>query len=173
MSYFSRFPVNVYDFSELGQDPLELLVADITTNVRVKTEILSNIVYYNEYDIKEGETPEILSEKFYGTPYLHWAIMLINERYDYLTDFPMSLVNIEAYIVDKYGAANVDNIHHYEDSKGQWVNDDYINPAGVADAIPITNYEYEVAINETKRRIKMVPPEIMGEVLRKFRELLK
>lgn len=173
MSYFAKFPLTVYDFSELGENPLELLVSDVTTNVRVKTEILQNILYYNEYDIKEGETPEILSEKFYGTPYLHWAIMLINERYDYLSDFPQPLVSLESYITDKYGYANINNIHHYEDSKGNWVNSDYVNPAGVADAIPLTNYEYEVVVNENKRRIKMIPPEIMGEVLRKFRELLK
>jgi hypothetical protein len=173
MSYFNNFPLNVYDFSELGQDKQEILVSDIITNVRVKTEILQNIVFYNEYDIRDGETPEIISEKFYGTPTLHWAIMLINERYDYLMDFPATLPVLEAYITDKYGVANINNIHHYEDSKGNWVNSDYINRAGVADATPMTNYEYEVAINESKRRIKMVPPEIMGEVLRRFREILK
>jgi hypothetical protein len=173
MTYFSRFPLEVYDFSEFGEDKKEILVSDIITNVRVRTELLQNIVYYNEYDIREGETPEIISEKFYGTPLLHWAIMLINERYDYLQDFPLSLVNLEAYINDKYGVANIDNIHHYQDSTGQWVNSDYINPAGIADAIPITNYEYEVTLNEDKRRIKIVPPEIMSEVLRKFREILK
>lgn len=173
MSYFNKFPLDVYDFSEFGQEKLEILVSDIITNVRIKTELLQNIVYYNEYDIRDGETPEIISEKFYGTPFLHWAIMLINERYDYLSDFPMALVNLEAYINDKYGVANINNIHHYQDSNGQWVNSDYVNPAGVADAIPITNYEYEVTLNENKRRIKIVPPEIMGEVLRRFREILK
>lgn len=173
MTYFSNFPITVYDFSEFGEESQSYLVSDIITNVRVKTELLQNIVYYNEYDVKDGETFEIISEKFYGTPYLHWVLMLVNERYDYLTDLPMTLPALEAFIDDKYGTANINNIHHYETSTGLWVNSDYVNPAGVADAIPITNYEYEVYINETKRRIKVVAPEVMGEVFRKFREILK
>lgn len=173
MSYFKNFPLVVYDFSEFGQVAKEILVSDIVTNVRLKTELLSKIVYYNDYDVRDGETPEIISEKFYGTPFLHWIIMLVNERYDYIYDFPMQQGALEVYINDKYGIANINNIHHYETADGLWVNSDYVNPAGVADATPITNYEYEVNVNETKRRIKVVPPEIVGEVFRQFREIMK
>lgn len=173
MSYFSNLPLIAYDFSEFGEESQTYLVSDILTNVRVKSELLKNIVYYNEYDIRDGETLEIISEKFYGTPFLHWVLMLVNERYDYLTDMPMSLSVLEGYINDKYGSANINNVHHYETSTGLWVNSDYVSPAGVADAIPKTNYEYEVDKNESKRRIKVIPPEVMGEVFRQFRELLK
>ena len=90
MSYFKNFPVAVIDFSELGEEPKEYLISDIITNVRVKSDLLTNLTYYEEYDIRDGETPEIISEKFYGTPFYHWVIMLVNERYDYIFDFPFS-----------------------------------------------------------------------------------
>jgi hypothetical protein len=89
MSYFKNFPVAVVDFSEFGEEPKEYLISDIITNVRVKTNLFANLTFYEEYDIRDGENPEIISEKFYGTPYYHWIIMLTNERYDYINDFPL------------------------------------------------------------------------------------
>lgn len=172
MSYFKNFPVAVIDFSDLGEEPKEYLISDIITNVRMKSQLFTNLTYYEEYDIRDGETPEIISEKFYGTPYYHWIIMLTNERYDYINDFPLSQKQLEEYIDQKYGATKND-IKHYVSSTGFVVMSDYVNDLGVADALPITNFEYEVEQNELKRRIKIIPPDILGEVLRQFREILK
>ncbi len=172
MSYFKNFPVAVIDFSDFGEEPKEILISDIITNVRIRSELFTNLTYYEEYDIREGETPEIISEKFYGTPYYHWIIMLTNERYDYINDFPLGQKQLEEYIAEKYGAT-ADNIRHYVSTAGYIVMSDYVNDNGVADATPVTNYEYEVEQNESKRRIKIIPPDILGEVLRQFREILK
>lgn len=87
--YFKDFPQFLYDFN-YGNGVIKTdVVKDITRNVRVRKEILSNITIFDEYDIIDGETPEIISEKFYGTPDYHWVIMLANERYDWSSDFPL------------------------------------------------------------------------------------
>lgn len=172
MSYFKYFQTEVVDFSQFGEEPMPYLISDIITNVRVKSDIFNNIVYYQEYDIRDGETPEMISEKFYGSPYYHWIIMLTNERYDYIQDFPMTQVSLEAYIDAKYGAEK-DSIKHYVTVDGNVVMSDYVNPLGVADATPMTNYDYELSVNESKRRLKIIPADILGEVLRSFREALK
>jgi|688.fasta_scaffold35525_8 hypothetical protein len=172
MSYFKNFPVAVVDFSEFGEEPKEYLISDIITNVRVKTNLFANLTFYEEYDIRDGENPEIISEKFYGTPYYHWIIMLTNERYDYINDFPLPQKQLEVFIDEKYGAA-ANNIRHYISTAGYIVMSDYVNELGVADATPVTNFEYEVDKNESKRRIKIIPADILGEVIRQFREILK
>lgn len=171
MSYFQYFPTIVVDFSERGDSPKQYLVSDIITNVRAKVELLTNLITYETYSIQDGETPEIISEMYYGSPMYHWVIMLVNDKYDYLNDFPMTQSALEAYVASKY--EDFDAIHHYETSDGFVVNSDYINPQGVADAQPVTNYEYEEAINESKRTIKLIPPQLLGEVLSQFREILK
>lgn len=171
MSYFTYFPTIVVDFSERGGDPKRYLVSDIITNVRAKVELLSNLVTYESYVIQDGETPEMISELYYGSPMYHWVIMLVNDKYDYLNDFPMNQVSLESFVASKY--EDPDAIHHYQTSDGFVVNSDYINPSGVADAQPVTNYEYEEAINESKRTIKLIPPQLLGEVLSQFREILK
>ena len=62
--YFSNFPKIVYDF-DLSNGTDYKIVTDITQNVRLRKQILENISLYDYYDIGEGETPEIISEKFY------------------------------------------------------------------------------------------------------------
>jgi hypothetical protein len=58
---------------------------------------------YDSYDIRDGETPEIIAEKLYGSSQYHWVIMLCNQRYNYLDDFPIASYELEQHIRDKYG----------------------------------------------------------------------
>lgn len=113
--YFSNFQKIYYDFPvKANQDNSLFVLTDITSNVRVRKEILENITLYDEYDILDGETPELIAEKIYGNAEYHWVIMLVNQRYDYLKDFPMSVGELYEYVNDKYGAAQRDAVHHYE-----------------------------------------------------------
>ena len=80
MTYFTKFPQIYYDFKVGGvNDPSTLMVIrDITHNVRIRKEVLSNVVLYDYYHIQDGETPEIISEKVYGSPLYHWVTLLVN-----------------------------------------------------------------------------------------------
>jgi hypothetical protein len=86
--YFKQFPKFLYDFNADGTN-FTNIVRDITKNVRFRKEVLENVTLYDEYDIVDGETPEIIAEKIYGNPEYHWIIMLANQRYDWLNDFPV------------------------------------------------------------------------------------
>jgi len=87
--YFKEFPEFLYDFRYGPYETKTSIVKDITRNVRFRKEVLENITVFDEYDIVDGETPEIIAEKIYGNPEYHWIIMLANQRFDYLTDFPL------------------------------------------------------------------------------------
>ena len=162
--YFKNFDKIYYDFEITGKHQLHI-VTDITKNLRFKKEILSNITVYDEYDIRDGETPEIIAEKIYGNPNYHWIIMLVNERYDYLNDFPLSTYNLEQHITQKYGVGNEYDTHHYVDLKGFTV--DSTNPQ----ATSVSNYQYEDDLNESKRRIKIVSASLINTILRNFDSL--
>ena len=101
-SYFKDFPQYLYDFNYGNNKTKTKVVVDITRNIRFKQEILSNIALYDEYDIVDGETPEIISEKFYGTPEYHWVIMMANEKYDYRNDFPIIEPILQKHIAESY-----------------------------------------------------------------------
>lgn len=162
--YFEKFPIIYYDFDINGQRTVKL-IRDITINVRIRKEILDLISIYDEYDIMENETPEIISEKVYGSPIYHWVIMLCNQRYDYVNDFPLSTRDFEKYVREKYGD-NVSGIHHYVNEAGYTINSD------VSGAIPITNYNYEMELNESKRRIKLISSKNLFKILAQFRSLV-
>lgn len=119
--YFKEIPQMYYNFNLGGVDQLTI-VKDITHNVRFRKEILSNITLYDEYDIRDGETPEIIAERIYGNPNYHWIIMLLNERYDYITNFPLSYPELISHTEQKYGVGNINGIHHYLDYQGNLVD---------------------------------------------------
>ena len=99
--YFKEFPQFLYDFN-YGDRIKTSLVTDITRNVRVRKEILENVTLFDEYDIIDGETPEIISEKLYGTPEYHWVVMLANGKYDYRSDFPLQESVLQKHIATVY-----------------------------------------------------------------------
>lgn len=113
--YFNNFPKIYYDFpTKEGQDNTLHILTDITQNVRIRKEVLDNITLYDEYDMLDGETPEMVAEKIYGNAEYHWIIMLANQRYDYLKDFPMSSGELYQFVERKYGEDNIYEVHHYE-----------------------------------------------------------
>lgn len=101
MAFFDDFPLITYLYNINGREELRV-VKDITRNIRVKKAILANILLYEDYDIIDGDTPERIAEKIYGDPTLHWVIMLTNDRFSNITDFPLSNTQLERYVEKKY-----------------------------------------------------------------------
>ena len=100
--YFKEFPKFFYDFKDSNGNPDMRVVRDITRNVRFRKEILENVTFFDEYDIQDGETPEIIAEKVYGNPKYHWVIMLMNQKWDYISDFPLEETTLQKEIVRKF-----------------------------------------------------------------------
>lgn len=169
--YFDKFPLIYYVFDQNNTEVTKI-VRDITLNVRLRKQLLSNITLYDYYDIQEGETPEIIASKIYGSPEYHWIIMLVNERFDYKSDFPMDQHTLNNYIIDKYGPNESDwyNIHHYEDEDGFIVP---YNPDYAINLNAISNYDYEVKLNDSKRQIKLIHPKLVGQILRQYGDIMK
>lgn len=259
--YFEKFPKILYDYN-IG-DKLEYkVVTDITRNMRVLKEVLSNVTLYDEYDMIDGETPEIVADKFYGSTSYHWVIMMVNERYDYKNDFVLPTYELEQYIIEKYGYTTISfnssstftvevgsniifyndhpfntgdavrydvgtgtaigglingklyyiinvssnqlklastranallgteisftslgsglqelrmnnqlNVHHYEDINGLIVNEVNEDVYGASvPAYPVSNYEYELKLNESKRRIKLIAPALLSTIIKNFND---
>ena len=171
--YFAKFPIITYPF-EIDGKLVSKQITDITLNVRIIKSILQNITSYDEYDLKEGETIEMISEKAYGSPLYHWVIMIANERYDYVNDYPLSQYELEQYVLRKYGSwPDAQDTHHYIDDNGNIVNYENKDVFGITTTIhSVSNYEYESQINESKRRIKLISPENLFRIMAQFKSLI-
>jgi hypothetical protein len=163
--YFKDFPKFLYDFNYDANTNKTSVVTDITRNVRFRKELLSSITFFDEYDIVDGETPEIIAEKIYGNAEYHWIIMLANDRYDYLSDFPLPEPQLVRHIEKLYGA-NANGIKHYVDARGFTVNSDFPG------AVPETFDTHERRINESKRKIKIIAPQLVNTILKNFKDSL-
>lgn len=188
MSYFINFPTIGYNFELNGKITI-VAIKDIALNVRVRKEILENITLFDEYDIEDNETFDIISEKLYGKPIYHWTIMLLNQRFDYRKDFPLTSIQLIKYCEQKYGEDKVYDQHiifgnlHYEDRDGNTVqkltevqfaalypDDSYIEYSREFESI--SNFEYEDRLNESKRRIKVLNPAMIDKVVSDIQRLL-
>lgn len=155
--------------STATQETTLQILTDITTNVRVRKEVLENVTLYDEYDILEGETPEMIAEKIYGNPELHWVIMIVNQRYDHYRDFPLTTRELEQHCANTYGADNINSVHHYErngiitealatmkipnDVYSQIKINDFITNSSIANAKIMTNV-HEFSLSNAKNKDK-------------------
>ena len=88
------------------------IVTNLLRRVAVRAKVKTNTLMFDTYDVKEGETPEIIADKFYDDPQLHWVIMLVNNVTDRYHDWPMNEQQFSTFVNEKY--SNPDGIHHYE-----------------------------------------------------------
>lgn len=172
--YFQNFPIIYYEYDINGKSELKL-VTDITTNVRIQKYILENITLYDEYDMKEGETPEIVANKVYGSPFYHWVIMLVNQRYDYVEDFPKPYHIFMEYVQSKYGETLYDVHHWVLKGTNLIVSYDPSDPGNkytFEEVSSVTNFDYENDLNESKRRIKLISGELLQKLISQFKVLV-
>ena len=169
MSYFSNFPTQLYDPKGDGSAKL---CTDILRRVRVRVNMKKEIVMLDPYDVKENETPEIVADKHHGSSYYHWIVMILNDISDIHHDWVKSTRQLQKYVQTKYTDAQLSEVHHYEIAQSSGDTTIKIQvPQGTSDATTVTNYEYEVALNEKKRSIKLLRNDYLGFFVEEFSNL--
>ncbi len=170
--YFTKFPYIIYD--SVGNGEFKI-VTNLLRRVAIRSKIKVNTLFFDTYDVKEGETPEMIAHKLYGDSELHWIVLLVNNVTERYHQWPKNNNQFLAYINDKY--SNVDATHHYEISQtsGDTTikidigtdNTDY--PA----ASIVTNAEYEESLEDEKRKIRLLEPSYVGLFVDEFNSLME
>ena len=170
--YFEKFPVILYD--SVGNGDFKF-VTNLLRRVGLRAKVKSNVLLFDTYDIRSGQTPEEIADKLYDDPELHWVILMVNDITDRYHQWPLNENQFQAYINDKYD--NIDAVHHYETTQTSGdttlkidvgtVNTDY--PSATA----ITNYEYEVAREDEKRQKRLLDPRYIDQFIEEFERLME
>ncbi len=202
--YFNFFPKTLYSLSNKSTS------ADSITNIIARfgfeSTLKENSNIYYPYDIQDGDTPETIANKYYGSPERHWVVLLFNDIIDPQYDWPLDQRTIIKYINDKYtanGSANVtpqtglawsqSNTKSYYKVVTRVTNNATKNTikekieldANTYANVVISNstktlqsgtvivetvsketetyYDYEVNLNESKRRIRLLRSEIVSQ----------
>ena len=171
--YFANFPLIIYD--SVGNGNFKI-VTNLMKRVAMRTKVRTNTLFFDTYDVKEGETPEILADKLYGDSNLHWIILYVNNITDRYHQWPMSSGQFNDFIADKY--SNIDAVHHYEVSQTSGDTSVKIDIGtdttgySEADLTTITNREFEEERQDTIRQIRLLDPTYVPQFIEEFETLI-
>jgi len=175
MSYFSRFPLMVYDVK--GNEDYKLL-PDILRRVKIRSGLRAGSFLFDKYDVRDGERPEDVAFKIYGDAELHWVILMTNNVTDRYYQWPLSQPQFQEHITDKYGAGNEDAVHHYEKTQdsGPTSSTDFshlveCNEGDEGFGI-ISNRDYEYRKQDEYRQIRLLDKRFLDSFLEEFDNLI-
>lgn len=175
--YFSQFPVIIYD--SVGNEDFKV-VTHLLKRVALGSKAKAVSSIFDTYDVRSGETPEMIADKLYGDSEYHWVVLLVNNITDRYHQWPMNNRQFFAHLADTYD--NVDATHHYEiyQSSGDTtvkidIGITNVDADGdtISDALQITNREYEEAKQDELRKIRLLDPEYLEQFVEEFGRLVR
>ena len=170
--YFAQFPLNVYD--SVGDENYKV-VTHLLKRVAIRSKVKVNTLFFDTYDVKEGETPEMIADKLYDDPELHWIVLMVNDITDRYHQWPKNQNQFLTYINDKY--TNISGTHHYEINQTSGDTTIKINigtdNTDYPTATLITNYEYEEERQDALRKIRLLSPEYVTDFVSEFKLIMK
>ena len=180
-NYFRNIPKVKYDIN--GAEPNKYLnVTNIMKRISFKPSVIEDISDYYPYRVKDGERPDIISHQKYGTVAYAYLIMLINDIYDPLFDWPLSAQQFEKYLTNKYGSVSSamgTTKYYYQIIRAE------VARTGTSERIPAvkfivdqttydaletgdrttqSQYEWEDELNDNKRDIKLIDASLIQDI---------
>lgn len=198
MKYFDTLP-NVLIVNPNGTSTV---FKNLMARASIISDILSNPVLFYKYDVKDGETPEIIADKYYGDSYRYWLVMFSNQILDPQWDWPLSSLALQDYITNKYTEFSpYSTVHHYEKNVSQYDSqtgvttnyttiidqNDYntLQTGSVTYTFPtstctitttgrsVSYYEYELETNESKRNITLLRKDYAVRIEQELSKLMR
>ena len=160
------------NFNQITYD--DRTVTDITHSFDIIDKFKNDIELYEIYTVQDGERLEQVADKTLGNQNYYWIIMMMNDIINPFYDFPLSDKELKVFIDNKYNNPESTlgderhNIHHYEYNGIIYGN---VDPApGLS--TPVTNEQYEINLNEEKRKLKIPKPIYVNQIIAEFRKKL-
>lgn len=97
-SYFDKFPNTFYNF---GNEKTPVAFQNIKKYSELIDTYRDNIGTYIEYEIRDGDRPDTVSQMLYGRPDYDWTFFLMNERLRE-TGWPLSISQVYERAVTDY-----------------------------------------------------------------------
>jgi hypothetical protein len=189
--YFKELPNVQYPspLSDRASDREYVTIKNIFRRAKLRDDLISELTAFDEYEIKDGQRPDIVADDYYGNPELDWLVLICNNIVNIKDQWPLSDKELYEFASEKYGN-EINDIAFYESTE---VRDDMnrlVYPAGIVvdsdfeiidpdDSSTIirplrsvTNYEYEIRKNEEKRSITLLKEEYVTQALIDLREEL-
>ena len=77
MAFFTQFPKTQYS---VESDGILSTITDLYRYVDVIEKSSQNVLAYKIVDVFDGERPDNLSQRLYGTPDYYWTFFIVNDN---------------------------------------------------------------------------------------------
>jgi hypothetical protein len=197
MKYFRTLP----KLNKIDERGNVILATNLLARASIIEKLLKNPLIFYSYDIQESDTPEILAHKYYGDIERFWLILFANQLLDPQWDWPLNSINFQKYLNDKYTTEQLAQAHHYEkiitttdrasktktehkiiideETYDTFINSEngYALPNGTIVIVEeqkniVSNFEYELQLNESKRNIKLLNKTYAEQIESEFVRLM-
>jgi hypothetical protein len=164
---------------------------------KIREDIFQNLAFFEKYKIVGDDRPDNVAFEVYEDSKLDWIVLLSNNVLNVQSEWPLPQTDFDRFVLDKYGDYDTlyNGIHHYETEEVKNSQGVTIVPAGLQVdssysvsyydffieqqitieniAIPVTNYEYEEKIDDSKRNIFLLKKDYVGIVLNDIEEIME
>lgn len=100
--YFAKFPSTLYTLSTSTETPQAEAVTDITKRLGINLSSVNNNMVFVNYEIREGDTPELIAHKYYGDVEKHWIVLMSNAIVDPQWQWPLDDRTLSKFVENKY-----------------------------------------------------------------------
>lgn len=194
MAFFNRLPNIEYDQKPLVfpfSETQYVLAKNFFRRFKLSESSYNFQNFFTEYRLTDEDRIDYLSYKFYETSEFDWVILITNNIINSYFDLPVKESDLYEMVVKAYD--NPDGIHHYETNEvknslghvvlkgGLNVEESFYNTpykyndngtiktiVGSQVCLPVTNYEYELKLNDEKRKIYILRPEYVQEFIDQY-----
>ena len=170
---------------------------------KVREDLFANFMQFDKYKIIGDERPDNVSEKVYGTNNFDWVVLMANNIIDVYNEWPLTQQQLNQYLNNKYTPQELVSIHHHETVEFRDRDNQVIVPAGLIvdenwnmeyfsggqirsintpsstsnmsqkPVKSVTFLEFETRLNEDKRNINVLKPDLLGLFLKDFDKIMK
>ena len=195
MGYFKELPNILHPSLFPSRNKVEstILVKNLFKRSKLRTDVDQAITAFNYFNIKEGMRPDMVAQELYDNPELDWVVLTSNNITNVRNEWPLSHNDLQEYMLEKYGSdANIAKVHHFETREILDELSRVVMPAGlqvdetftfkyknstnsilnVNPVSAITNYQYEVKLNDQKRKIRILKSEFLSAFISEHREIM-
>jgi len=158
--YFKNIRNAIIDVDGSGKfDKLK----NLTAKAKISDSLINNAAFYQTVEVIDGERPDHLSQRLYGSSQYHWTFLLLNPQIKNIwDDWPMKYSQLVEYCTEKYQylAADTDDDLNNKFILGETVQGQVSNAIGIIKEIHV-NMGY-IVIEKTSGTFTITGETIFG-----------
>ena len=186
-NYFSYFPSVEHD---LKQNGTFVTVTNILKRFKLHDDARDQTEVFYPYRLQDGDRPDVVAEKYYGNANYAWLVLFSNNIVDPVKEWPLYGTDFRNYLISKYGSIELANTtvkKRYKVLSAAFrkidgtvipkrrleIDETTYNTLSEADRELQTAYEYEVEVNDDKRKIHLIDSSYLSVITDQVENILR